>query len=258
MAFLQVEFFSNVLGKAMSMNVLLPQTAPTQVGVDGKEVTNTYPTLYLLHGMSDNHSAWTRYTAIERYAAAKGIAVVMPNADLSFYSDIVKNGGEYFTFIADELPSICRSFFPRMSSKREETFIGGLSMGGYGAVKIALSRPDTFSHAISLSGVLDVGRFARECSRQEIMKLDFKDIEAVPESDHDIFVLADKLLQSGKELPRLYLWCGTEDYLWYCHEKATEKLPQMGFDVTHSCSPGSHGWIWWDDQIEKALDWLPL
>lgn len=257
MAFLQVEYFSNVLGKAMSMNVLLPQTTAGQIGVDGKERDTSYPTLYLLHGMSDNHSAWMRYTSIERYAKEKGLAVVMPNADLSFYADMA-HGGEYFKAIADELPAVCRDFFPRMSDKREETFIGGLSMGGYGATKIALSRPDVFSHVISLSGVMDVGRFAIECSRKKAIEADFGDASTVGGSDNDLFVIAKKLVESGKPLPKMFIWCGSEDYLYYAHERAVEEFPAMGFDVTHSTSPGSHGWNWWDSQIKRALDWLPL
>ncbi len=257
MALLQVEFFSQVLGKAMSMNVILPQTAAGQIGIDQKERDTTYPTIYLLHGMSDNHSAWLRYTAIERYANARGLAVVMPNADLSFYSDMV-HGGKYFRYIAEELPAICHDFFPRMSTKREETFIGGLSMGGYGAMKVGLSYPEVFSHIISFSGVLDVGQFAIDCSRRAAMEANFGDVSTVAGSDNDLYVIADKLAKSGKEKPKLYFWCGTEDFLYYAHEKAIVEFPKMGYDLTHSTSPGSHGWIWWDDHVEDALDWLPL
>lgn len=257
MAFLQVEFFSEVLGKAMSMNVLLPQTTAGQIGVEGKNRDTTYPTLYLLHGMSDNHSAWMRYTSIERYAKERGLAVVMPNADLSFYTDMA-HGGKYFKFISEELPAICRDFFPRMSDKREETFIGGLSMGGYGAMKVALSRPDVFSHAISLSGVMDVGRFAVDSWRRDAMEANFGDVNAVSGSDVDLYVIANKLIESGAEKPRLFIWCGSEDFLYYAHEKAIVEFPKMGFDVTHSTSPGAHGWVWWDEHIKDALDWLPL
>lgn len=257
MALLQVEFFSNVLGKAVSMSVILPQTAAGQIGVGAKERDTTYPTLYLLHGMTDNHTAWTRYTSIERYAREKGIAVVMPNADLSFYTDMA-HGGRYLTYIGEELPAVCRDFFPRMSDKREETFIGGLSMGGYGATKVALTYPETFSHAISLSGVMDIGRFAAECGNQVAMEADFGDVSAVAGSDHDLYVIAERLAKSGRELPKLFFWCGTEDFLYYAHEKAIVEFPKMGYDLTHSTSTGVHSWLWWDKHIQDALDWLPL
>lgn len=96
--------------------------------------------LYLLHGLSDNHSCWLRRTAVDRYAEEYGIAVVMPEVQRSFYCDMA-HGPAYFTYIADELPQICQRLF-RLSDKREDTFIAGNSMGGYGALKAALSRPE--------------------------------------------------------------------------------------------------------------------
>ena len=89
MAFLNVYFFSEVLGKQVQMNVILPQRSRGQIGLDSiSEKAETYPTLYLLHGMSDDHTIWERRTSIERYASEKGIAVVMPDGDLSWYTDM--------------------------------------------------------------------------------------------------------------------------------------------------------------------------
>ena len=257
MAFLQVEFFSSVLGKGMSMNVLLPQTAAGQIGVDGKAPDTRYPTLYLLHGMSDNHSAWMRYTAIERFAQERGIAVVMPNADLSFYCNM-EHGLNYFSFIADELPAVCRDFFPRMSPDREDTFIGGLSMGGYGALKIAFARPERFSRAVAFSAVADVGEFVKTTyeSRKPVLKSIFDDLEGVSGSEHDLFVAARSLAESGKPLPRLWMWCGTEDGLCDLNKRAMEAFSSLGYDLTSSLSPGVHNWFAWNEQIQHALDWL--
>ena len=142
MAFLNVYFFSEVLGKQVQMNVILPQRSRGQIGLDSiGDKVETYPTLYLLHGMSDDHTIWERRTSIERYASEKGIAVVMPDGDLSWYTDM-KHGQNYFTFMADELPAVCRDFFPKMSPRREDTFVAGLSMGGYGAFKLGLRCPE--------------------------------------------------------------------------------------------------------------------
>ena len=133
MALLNVCFHSEVLGKQVQMNVILPQRSRGQIGMKSiEEKVDAYPTLYLLHGMSDDYTIWERRTSIERYASEKGIAVVMPDGDLSWYTDM-KYGGRYFTFMSDELPAVCRDFFPKMSDKREDTFVAGLSMGGYGA-----------------------------------------------------------------------------------------------------------------------------
>ena len=141
MALLNVYFFSEVLGKQVPANVVLPQRSRGMIGMDSIEnKVETYPTLYLLHGMSDDHTIWERRTSIERYASEKGIAVVMPNGDLSWYMN-TKYAGNYFTFMSDELVAVMRDFFPKMSPRREDTFVAGLSMGGYGAFKLTLCRP---------------------------------------------------------------------------------------------------------------------
>ena len=109
MAFMEVNFFSDVLGMCMSMYVIVPQKTRGNIGVTEGNFDQTYPTLYLLHGMSDDHTIWMRRTSIERYAEARGIAVVMPTTYLGWYTDM-KYGYNYRKFIGEELPKICRSF----------------------------------------------------------------------------------------------------------------------------------------------------
>ena len=134
MALLHVDLFSDVLGMCSQMDVILPEQTRGQIGMEGKRSDGKYPTLYLLHGMSDDHTIWQRRTSIERYAADYGIAVVMPTTQLGWYTDM-HIGYKWWTFLSQELPAICRTFFPNMSSRREDTFAAGLSMGGYGALK---------------------------------------------------------------------------------------------------------------------------
>ncbi len=142
MALIQCDFFSETLQLSTSMNVILPQPARAR-----------YPVLYLLHGLSDDHTTWLRRTSIERYVDPLGLAVVMPAVHRSFYSDMA-HGNRYWTFVSRELPALARGFFP-ISSSRADTFVAGLSMGGYGAFKLALSFPQRFAAAASLSGALD-------------------------------------------------------------------------------------------------------
>ena len=132
MALLHVDFFSDVLGMCTQMDVILPERTRGQIGMEGKRGDGKYPTLYLLHGMSDDQTIWQRRTSIERYASEHGIAVVMPTTQLGWYTDM-HIGFKWWTFLSQELPAICRSFFPYMSDRREDTFAAGLSMGGYGA-----------------------------------------------------------------------------------------------------------------------------
>ncbi len=151
MALLRCDFFAETLGLSTSMTVILPQETSRQIGMSGA-VGEDVPVLYLLHGLSDDDTIWSRRTSIERYVAPLGIAVVMPQVHQSFYADEV-HGLPFWTFLTEELPSLVHGFF-RTSTKREDTFVAGLSMGGYGAMKWALRQPHRFAAAASLSGAL--------------------------------------------------------------------------------------------------------
>jgi putative tributyrin esterase len=258
MALLNVYFHSEVLGKQVQMNVILPQRSRGMIGMNSIEnKVDSYKTLYLLHGMSDDHTIWSRRTSIERYASEKGIAVVMPNGDLSWYMDM-KYGGRYFTFMSQELPSICRDFFPKMSSKREDTFVAGLSMGGYGAFKLALCNPETFGYAASLSGALDFSTFYKRHG-DKFANMLAGDLETeFRGSDNDLFAVAERLKASGKQLPKLYQWCGTEDFLYNDNLKMRDHLNSLGYDLTYKESEGNHSWGYWDKWIQDVLNWLPI
>ena len=137
---------------SVSANVIMPQNTLRQIGMKGVGAADAAPVLYLLHGLSDDETIWMRRTSIERYAAQYGLAVVMPNGARSYYADMLR-GGKYWTYLSEELPKVMQSFF-RISDRREDTFAAGLSMGGYGAMKLALHCPERFAAAASLSGAL--------------------------------------------------------------------------------------------------------
>lgn len=258
MAHLTVEFFSNVLGKCMTMEVILPQNTTAQIGMDGVEHDGTYPVLYLLHGMSDDHSIWLRRTSIERYVSSIGIAVVMPNADLSFYTDM-KVGGKYWTYISEELPAICRGFFPRISTKREDTFAAGLSMGGYGAMKLGLRCPERFGAVASLSGCLDIVSVAerRNIASDLYWQSIFGSKDELRGSENDLFALANKISKHNCR-PSLFVCCGTEDFLYEDNQNAVAYMRSLGLDLTYRESSGGHTWEFWDHWIGEILAWLPI
>lgn len=156
MAMVTCDFSSDVLEVGTSMTVLLPQQTRTQIGMADAPGRGEPPVLYLLHGLSDDHTTWVRRTSIERYAAPLGLAVVMPAVHRSFYADEVR-GHRYWTFLSQELPQVVSSFF-RLSQRREDTYVAGLSMGGYGALRWALREPTRFAAVASMSGALDVAR----------------------------------------------------------------------------------------------------
>ena len=247
MAHLVVHLYSDTLGMRTRMHVLLPECL-----TEGKAKT-----LYLLHGMSDNDGMWMRRTSIDRYAAAKNLAVVMPDGGLGWYTDM-RRGLPYFAFVARELPALCRRFFPILSTRREDTFAGGVSMGGYGALKCALRAPETFSRAISLSGALDAADVAQnggDLAPRAFWEDVFGPAEVVPGSENDLFSAAAEM-QDSPLRPKVYMWCGTEDFLYAMNTRMRDHLRALGYDLTYAESPGDHQWRCWDAKIQDALDWL--
>ena len=257
MALLHVDFFSDVLGMCAEMDVILPEQTQGQIGMEGKGGGEKWKTLYLLHGMSDDHTIWQRRTSIERYAADKGIAVVMPTTHLGWYTDM-HLGFDYFTYITEELPKICRSFFPKMSDRREDTFAAGLSMGGYGALKCGLRAPQTFSRVAPLSGAVDVvdvvsGNVSGPNANywEDI----FGPADKVKGSFNDLFAAAEELKDSPIK-PDVYMWCGTEDFLYDQNVRMRDHLTKLGYNLKYEESPGDHSWPYWDAKIQTVLDWL--
>lgn len=260
MALLHVDFFSEVLGQSMQMDVILPQQTKKQMGMSGVREAGKYPTLYLLHGLSDDHTIWQRRTSIERYVSEMGLAVVMPNAHLSMYTDMYQ-GAKYWTYISEELPRICREFFPNMSSRREDTYAAGLSMGGYGAMKLGLAASETFGGVASLSGALNMGYQLEHLNHvtvthQALMYQIFGPVRQFAGSENDLFFLAEKLVQEQKLQPRIYMCCGTEDFIYEDTVAFHRHLTCLGISHEYDEGPGIHNWEYWDAQIQKVLQWM--
>jgi putative tributyrin esterase len=255
-AHLRCDFFSDALGLSTSMTVLLPQQTLTQIGMAGHQRAGPTPVLYLLHGLSDDDTIWLRRTSIERYVAALGLAVVMPQVQRSFYADEAF-GGRYWTFLSEELPELVSTFF-RVSSDRHDTFVAGLSMGGYGALKWALRQPGRFAAAASLSGALEVEALRTGPGRSEdphLFTRVFADRSLTGTPD-DLFWL---LTQNDPQvLPALWVGCGAEDRLYSHNLRFVQACAANGVPVTSSFVPGNHDWGLWDDQIQHVLAWLPL
>lgn len=251
MALLDIDFFSDVLEVGTSMTVVWPQVTEHQVGVPGGRATGDGPpVLYLLHGMSDDHSAWTRNTSLERYAVAAGVAVVMPAVHRSFYTDEL-HGHRYWTFLSEELPRVVGSML-RVSTRREDTFVAGLSMGGYGALRWALRRPEAFAAAASMSGALDVAALVRDPERGP--ELAGRVFGAEPAAGDDVFALLGGV--DVERLPRLHVSCGTEDHLVEHSRRFVALAERLGADLTTEFRPGAHEWGFWDAEIRTVLDWM--
>lgn len=259
MALLHVDFFSEVLGMCMEMDIILPQRTKGLIGMESQQISEHYKTLYLLHGLSDDHTIWQRRTSIERYASELGIAVVMPTTHRAFYTDTTY-GMKYWSFISQELPEICREFFPKMSDKREDNLVAGLSMGGYGAWKVALGTEGAFGAAASLSGALDIVELYKMRSEESALRRKefegiFGTLEQLEGSENDILALLQKNVDQKKELPRLYAWCGTSDDLYPINKKVWKHTEELGYDLTWEESEGDHQWKYWDEKIQDVLHW---
>ncbi|WFE26679.1 alpha/beta hydrolase family protein [Solwaraspora sp. WMMD791] len=256
MALLRVDFFSDVLEQGTSMTVLLPQHSRTRIGAPARGGDSAAPVLYLLHGLTDDATAWTRYSSIERYASERGLAVVMPQVHRSMYADEA-HGAPFWTFLSTELPTVVEAFF-RVSQRREDTFVAGLSMGGYGALRWALRRPERFAAAASLSGVLDVGGRQHGppvSATDPLMHRVFGGRE-VTGSDDDLFAVLDRA--DPATLPKLWVGCGTEDELFPDNVRFRDACADRGVGVTIDFGPGDHLWSYWDAKIRDVIAWLPL
>jgi putative tributyrin esterase len=250
---LRVDFFAETLGLGTSMTVLLPQHTSAQVGLATAAGGGPPPVLYLLHGLSDDDTAWSRWTSVERYAADLGLAVVMPQVHRSFYTDEPR-GGRYFAFLSEELPDLVTAFF-RISDRREDTFVAGLSMGGYGAWTWALRQPHRFAAAASLSGALDVAALLRAPDHTPDLDRIFAD-DRFEGTDNDVLHLVEQA--DPATLPRLWLGCGAEDELYPHTVALADACARRGIPVTVELGPGGHDWAYWDRTIRQVLAWLPV
>lgn len=251
MAFLQVQFFSEALNVASTVNVILPEPH-MGIGIDAAQQQTPPKVLYLLHGYSDDHSIWMRRTSVERYAAPYPLAVIMPAVNHSFYAN-EKQGERYWDYVSEELPQVMHRFF-RLSDRPEDTFAAGLSMGGYGAMKLGLRHPERFAAIGSFSGAMDIAAMASR--RDETMKRVFGSLRDIPGSDNDLFHLLQ--VHAGDERrPRLYVSCGTADFLYGAHQKFVPEAERLGWDVTHFEKPDAvHEWGFWDEQIRFFIPWM--
>lgn len=257
MSLINYTFFSETLQFSTSITVILPHYSHRE------PIPGTLPdkpklkTLYLLHGIQDDHTTWLRQTAIERYAAPYDIAVVMPAVQRSFYTDMAF-GGAYESFIAQELPEVCRYYFP-LSDAREDNFIAGLSMGGYGAFKMALNYPENYCAAASFSGAVDL--VSESMNPPDFVQQDFFNVFGINPSilgtKHDLFFAARNCMAEMKMIPRLYQCCGDQDFLYSGNITFRDFAVEQKLPLTWQEDPGyGHTWDYWDMCIKRALPWM--
>lgn len=262
MAFIQMNLLSKTLMRTVPVNVILPADKMVFPGMPVRE-DKPYKTLYLLHGVFGNYTDWVCGSRIQRYAEENDLVVIMPSGDNAFYVDQPAGNNFYGEFVGRELVELTRKMFP-LSHKREDTFIGGLSMGGFGALRNGLKYSDTFGYIVSLSGALHLEQMAARTEdapffleSKSYAEACFGDLSTVLESDKNPRWLVKQMKKAGKDLPKIYMACGEQDGLLPVNKDMAQFLEIQGADVTFEIGPGNHEWDFWDAYIKKAIDWLP-
>lgn len=251
MALIQFTYVSNVLLRSVPVQVVLPVD---KLSPQGEYLPlKRYKTLYLLNGLWGSHVDWVSGTRIQRWAEERDLAVVMPSGENSFYLDRPGFHTDYGRFIGEELVEITRRMFP-LSDKREDTFIGGLSMGGFGAMRNGLKYQDTFSRIVALSPALHVFEGGPEPFAGFLGKGPEQWQEVVDSDVNPRWLLT----QLGQEKPEVYLACGDRDELLPSAQLYRELLTEAGVKLHYVEDEGAHDWDYWDRHIRLALDWLPL
>lgn len=251
MAFCELKYFSPSLKKQTAANVILPE-----------EQTGPFPVLYLLHGLSDDHTIWHRRTSIERYVENLPLIVVMPDTGRGWYTDALE-GPAHETAIVQDLINYVDTIFPTRRD-RAGRCVAGLSMGGYGAVKLALKHPHKFCAALSHSGALGVGHFPIlvDQAQNEDQRAWCKEAirifgENPVDGPNDLYALAKAA--SVDVRPALRIDCGTDDFLIEQNRSFHTYLSEIGYPHEYAEFPGSHTWDYWDVHVQEAIRFfLPI
>ncbi|MGF1633324.1 MAG: alpha/beta hydrolase [Phycisphaerae bacterium] len=242
MPLIRAGFYAKTLAKDVELTALLP---------DGP---GPHPVLYLLHGLSDDHTGWLRRTTVERMASARKLAVVMPDGGRGFYTNH-DAGPAWADHMLDDVVTFVEQTLP-VAREPARRFVGGLSMGGYGALRLALARPGMFASAHSHSGAVMHGSRPSADSRSalkdyELLQIFGQDPTGTP---HDLLHLARQAHAAGK-LPRLRLDCGRADFLLNDNNAFHDALTQAAVPHEYHLLDGAHDWDYWQQNLPAALDW---
>jgi len=248
MALIRIDHVPETVKVNLPLNIILPDP-----GKMGDLPVAKRKVLYLLHGLSDDASAWQRYSSIETVAAGYGLVVVMPSVGRSFYID-QPNGQKYFSYLTEELPHYLVDVFG-LAPRREDTLIAGVSMGGYGAFKAALLRPELYAAAASFSGVLSLAilQTMPDDPRRDEFAFLFGDLEKLAGSEHDPAVWLKRAAQNPSLLPRLFIAVSRQEDIYPLSGMFHAACQSLGVQAEYHEEDGGHDWFFWDGQIRRFL-----
>ena len=245
MAIFRCTFRSKLLGARVPFNLILPEDCGDDV-----------PLVVLLHGLSGNQDDWMVNCPLDKLMGERKMAALLPDGQKSWFCDM-KYGSPYATYIAEELIDYVRSVFP-VTKAREKTFAAGLSMGGYGALKLTLRWPERFAACGALSGAADIyARFALGDRHDQGVAIWGEDyLSVIPGSQDDTYHLTRKLETENKPKPWIYQACGTEDKRLGENHLFRDFIRDRGFVYEYFEGPGRHNWDFWNQQIVPVLDFF--
>lgn len=263
MAVFQIDYRSNCLKGSTHITAVIPAEKPNIPGAPTVDKDKPFKTLYLLHGYTGYNNDWLYNTRIMRLSTIYNVAAIMPSGGNSFYLDDEIKGEYWEKLISEELVDFTRRVFP-LSREREDTTIAGLSMGGYGALRLGLKHSDVFGSIFAFSSALITDEIARlkegegnTVAPYSYYRHVFGELPRLVGSDKDPKALAKTLAVSGAVLPKIFMACGTEDSLLLEQNRDFDRyLTQNKIAHEYRESAGFHDWNFWDEYIEKAMEWL--
>lgn len=272
MAHITLSYYSKVLNLNVEVEAVLPECYRTGHPICGEKL----PMLLLLHGMTDNQTSYSRMSSLERYAQQHQLIIVTPTTHLGVYTNQYA-GLRYLDYIACEVPDVCSRYFP-VSLERENMYVAGLSMGGYGALKIGLLYPDRFSKVAVLSAGCDRLALLPPCAewidslemllaqKDQLSQADAAQLmqffttfgskdHYVSSSENNLFLLAERC-KGRKDMPSIWMCCGTDDFALEPNRRLHQKFLQMGIAHEYREDEGQHNWTYWDGHLPRMLSWI--
>ena len=257
----RMEFHAQSIMQHANFSFVLPNDVEMEEVKNKKYYERPPKSLILLHGLTGTDTDWLYGGVAQEMAIQFNLAVFMPTTGNSFYLDRGYPGGNFATFVGEELPDYIKSTFGYCQT-REDTLIGGLSMGGFGAIHTALSFPERFFACIGLSSALKIHEIADTGRRLDgvipapMVRDIFGDPAKLLESDKNPEYLYRNLKKAGKKIPRLYMAIGTEDYLYRDNQDFKHFLENENADFFYEDGPGVHNWTFWNEFLPKGLAWV--
>ena len=248
MSLIRIDHASTAVGMNLPLNIITAEPQELEK-CSLKERT----VLYLLHGHSDDASAWQRYTCVESLARRYGITVVMPSGGTSFYTDL-RTGHGYFSYITEELPAYLQRLLG-IPSDRDKVMIAGNSMGGYGAFKAAFLRPELYSAAGSFSGMLTLPpeELLKTHPNWEGFQFLFGGLDELSGTEFDPLYWLRTASPASAAYPKLYMSCGDSDDIVQMSRAFFAASKPAGLDVVYRESGGAHNWAFWNTALDGFL-----